>query len=77
MKQYEYQITRHPAEEFAQLAYFCSADGACNLEEVPKNQIDILEEILNARGRAGWQLVQLSFGKSGLLAFWRRRKKVD
>lgn len=72
MKKFEYQISAHPAETFKQVAYFCSEDGKCNLEEIPGDQIQRLSEILNQRGLEGWDLVQVSFGQGGLLAFWKR-----
>lgn len=72
MSKFEYEITEHPAGEFEKLVYFCSEAGECSLEEVPKNQIEILENILNDMGAKGWELVQLSFTKDGIIAFWKR-----
>ncbi|SHG07824.1 hypothetical protein SAMN02745206_03219 [Desulfacinum infernum DSM 9756] len=72
MERYEYAITRHPAESFKQVAYFCADDGTCALEDVPVDQVSVLEGILNERGLEGWELVQVAFGKDGLLAFWKR-----
>ncbi|MEW6267528.1 MAG: hypothetical protein AB1641_31025 [Thermodesulfobacteriota bacterium] len=74
MKQFEYDITLYPAALFQQVAYFCSEEGLCNLEEVPADQVKRLEEILSDRGREGWELVQLSFGRGGLMAFWKRER---
>ncbi|MEW5725956.1 MAG: hypothetical protein AB1896_22800, partial [Thermodesulfobacteriota bacterium] len=71
-KRFAYEISLHPAEEFRQVAYFCGEDGACNLEEVPADQVNRLAGILDRRGREGWELVQLSFGRGGLMAFWKR-----
>jgi hypothetical protein len=31
-----------------------------------------LTDILNNRGREGWELVQISFGRDGLMAYWKR-----
>lgn len=73
MERFEYSITRHPAESFRETAYFCTAEGACRLEDVPVDQTAILENLLNERGKHGWELVQIAFGTSGLLAFWKRR----
>ena len=39
------------------------------------DQTKILEDIMNGRGKQGWELVQISFGKDGLMAFWKRRLK--
>ena len=72
MMKYEYEITRHLAEEFNRLAYFCTEAGECSLEEVPDQQTDILRDILNKQGSEGWELVQVFFGKDGVVAFWKR-----
>ena len=73
MKKFEYEITRHPADEFSQLVYFCTDQGECRLEEVPLSQTDILKNILNEKGLLGWELVQVIFGKEGVVAFWKRK----
>jgi hypothetical protein len=75
MKQFEYQITKHPAEAFKELVYFCSESAECNLEQVPTDQTKILQDILNEGGRQGWELIQVSFGKDGVMAFWKRKLK--
>jgi len=72
MKQYEYEITKHPAEQFIQLAYFCTDKGECRYDQLPSDQISILRNILNDRGDQGWELVQIFFGEGGVLAFWKR-----
>ncbi len=73
MKQFEYEITRHPSDKFNRLVFFCSETGECSLDEVPNDQIKILEGLLNERGSNGWELIQASFGKDGIVAFWKRR----
>lgn len=72
MKKYEYRITKHPSEEFRHIGFFCNEQGECNLEQVPGAQISILEKILNGQGEQGWELVQTSFGRDGIIAFWKR-----
>ncbi len=72
MSRFEYEITKHPAEEFSELIYFCSETGECSLEQVPDQQINRVGEILNKRGSEGWELVQISFGRDGIVAFWKR-----
>ena len=72
MKKFEYEITEHPSSEFQQLAYFCSADGECAIEQIPVDQIGKLRNILNEKGAKSWELIQLSFGKSGVIAYWKR-----
>jgi len=73
MEQFEYEISRHPADTFNQLVYFCSEAGECCLEQVPGDQTGILADILNERGGRGWELVEVYFGKDGIMAFWKRR----
>lgn len=72
MAQFQYDITKHPAEAFHQLVYFCSESGECKFSEVPSGQVEVLKDILNERGAEGWELIQLSFGKDGVVAFWKK-----
>lgn len=72
MKKYEYEITKHPADEFNHLTYFCTESGECSLEEIPDHQTVVLRDILNQQGSEGWELVQLFFGKNGVVALWKR-----
>ncbi len=75
MKRFEYEITRHTANTFDKVIYFCSETGQCSIEEVSKDETRTLADLLNNRGRDGWELVQVSFGKDGLIAFWKRGVK--
>jgi hypothetical protein len=73
MERYEYDVTTHAADTFSRLVYFCSAEGNCTLEEVPAEEPQILVDLLNERGLEGWELIQLLFGKEGVMACWKRR----
>ena len=75
MKRFEYEVTHHTGDEFEKVVYFCSEAGECTINEVPGNQTKALVSFLNERGQEGWELVQMSFGKDGLIAFWKRRIK--
>ena len=75
MKKYEYEITKHKAESYSQLIYFCSDTGDCKIDEVSLSQIGILNNLLNERGKQGWELVQISFGKDGMIVFWKKESK--
>jgi len=75
MKRFEYEVTRHTGDEFEKVVYFCSEAGECTINEVPGNQTKALVSFLNERGQEGWELVQMSFGKDGLIAFWKRKIK--
>jgi hypothetical protein len=72
MKKFQYEITRHPSSEFNQLVYFCTDQGECSLEQVPSNQTEMLKDLLNNRGGQGWELIQLFFGKDGIVALWKK-----
>jgi hypothetical protein len=72
MKNFEYEISRHSADSFNKVVYFCSESGQCSLDEVSQDETRVLTDILNNRGRQGWELIQVSFGKDGLIAFWKR-----
>ena len=72
MTQFKYQITMHAAESFKEVVYFCSDEGSCQVKEVPSDQIGRLEEILNEHGQEGWELVQTTFGKQGMMIFWKK-----
>ena len=75
MKRFEYEITKHPSHDLAQLVYFCTEKGECNLNQIPSDQIRILGDILNDRGADGWELVQLFFGREGIIALWKREAR--
>jgi hypothetical protein len=74
MEKYVYEITKCPTETFNQLVFFCSEKGQCAIDQVPNDQTKTLENLLNEKGAQGWELVQLSFGNDGAIAFWKRRK---
>jgi hypothetical protein len=73
MKRYEYDITKHSEGEFEKIIYFCSATGECSLDDVSDSAIESLKRMFNYRGDQGWELIQFSSGKEGLLAFWKRK----
>jgi hypothetical protein len=73
MGSFEYRVTLHPAEVFREMILFCSRDGSCNVEVVASEQIKKMETLLNEGGLQGWELVQASFGKEGVLVFWKRQ----
>ena len=72
MRHFEYRITKHPAEEFTHLVYFCTRTGECEYERLPGDQMSTLEALLNDMGSRGWELVQTFFGENGIVAFWKR-----
>lgn len=77
MKRFEYKVTKHPADTFEKIIYFCSELGRCGIDEVSNDQTRILTDLLNKQGNEGWELVQISFGKDGVMAYWKRRIKDE
>jgi hypothetical protein len=75
MKRFEYKITKHLSDTFDKIIYFCSKTGTCSIDEVSKHQTKILTAILNNQGREGWELIQISFGKDGVMVYWKRKIK--
>ncbi|HYA41052.1 MAG TPA: hypothetical protein VEF34_07095 [Syntrophobacteraceae bacterium] len=73
MNSFEYRLTLHPAEAFKEMILFCSPEGSCNAELVPSEQIRKMESLLNEGGMEGWEVVQASFAKDGVLVFWKRQ----
>jgi hypothetical protein len=76
MDLFEYRVTRHPAESFRDMVYFCSREGDCDLEVITSDQVKKMESILNEGGQQGWEVVQASFGKDGVLVFWKRSMRM-
>lgn len=72
MQRFEYEITSHPAEEFSQLVYFCTEKGECGIRDLPPDQLSVLGKLINQRGAEGWELIQVFFGKDGVVMFWKR-----
>ncbi len=72
MKRFEYNITKHHTESFTELIYYCTENGECSLDQIPQGQTELLQGILNDEGEGGWELVQISFGQNGIVAFWKR-----
>jgi len=68
---FEYDITNMMLKLSCKIVYFCSEEGDCQLEEIPAEEPKMFIDLLNTRGRDGWELVQLNFGENGVLAFWK------
>ncbi len=72
MARFEYEITKHSAEAFHKVVYFCSDRGDCKVDDLPSAQLQELGHILNERGAEGWELTQILLGQDGIVAFWKR-----
>ncbi len=75
MKKFEYEITKHDAYTFDKVTYFCSDEGECKIDDVSLSQINILTNLLNERGKGGWEMVQANFKNNGVMIFWKREAK--
>lgn len=72
MKAYEYAITRHTLQRDNKMRVFCSERGECSVEEVAPSDASIVLDALNERGREGWELAEILFGRDGFVCFWKR-----
>lgn len=72
MRKFQHKITKHPAQSFRELVYFCSPEGRCSYQDVPADHLEQLTRMLDREGSEGWELVQLAFGRDGVAAFWKR-----
>jgi hypothetical protein len=72
MSRFEYEITKHSAEEFSRLVYFCTDKGECGIRDLPPDQLSVLGKIMNQRGAEGWEMIQVFFGKDGVVIFWKK-----
>ena len=81
MEQWEYDISVHTSGEVglaaeatpdANRVLFCEAEGQCYFDSAPNPYVRAILEILNARGRDGWVLVQTVLRKQDMICFWRR-----
>ena len=72
VERFEYEITKHSSEEFKEFAFFCTDQGSCSLDQVPSDQFRALSDLMNRRGKDGWELVQCLFGDGGVVVFWKR-----
>ena len=70
--QFEYEISKHPAQDFTQLIYFCTDAGECSYHELPPDQTKALENVLNERGALGWEMAQMFMGTEGIMIVWKR-----
>ena len=63
MAGFEYDITKHGAEAFSRVAYFCSEKGECGVEEVSADQLQVMRDILNNRGAEAGSWFSSSSGR--------------
>jgi hypothetical protein len=71
-KQFQYEIRIFPVTAFQDLVYFCTDSGECREAPVPGDAAAKLEELLNQRGRDGWELIQIQFSQRGIFTLWKR-----
>lgn len=72
MKEFEYEISIHQLQRENRMRIFCSEAGACSVEDVAGSDSETVGSALNERGRSGWELVQILFGRDGFICFWKR-----
>lgn len=74
-RNFVYEVKKHPLEQFIRMAYFCTEKGECGLDEIPGEQTEAFEDLLNQRGSEGWELVQSFFGSDGVITIWKKEKQ--
>jgi hypothetical protein len=72
MKEFVYEISFHPLQVESKMRIFCSAEGDCSVEDVPDSDSMAVIRVLNERGRDGWELIEILFGRDGYICFWKR-----
>ena len=84
MDKWRYRITTHtsadvlgalpgPVEDVPP-SMFCDDEGLCTIDAGPTPFTQAIERLLDEVGEEGWELVQLFFSKSGVVAYWKRAR---
>jgi hypothetical protein len=73
-KRFVYDVKKYPSEQFVRVAYFCTEQGECGLDQLPSEQMTAFEDLLNRRGSEGWELVQSFFGSDGVITIWKKEQ---
>ena len=71
-KKFTYEVSQYSTEQFVRLAYFCTEKGDCSLNEIPSEQTQAFQDLLNKRGSEGWEFVQTFFGSDGVIIVWKK-----
>ncbi len=80
MSQWEYSITVHelpkmqPKEPAGTIE--CDQDGLCFIHETFKGGVEWVENVLQEKGKEGWELVQSGYHNRELLCVWKKRKEA-
>ena len=76
---WEYQITRHRLQDFAQGAegesgnpVICDDKGECFLHDTSQAAADMIREVFNEQGQSGWELIQFGYHLGELMCVWKR-----
>ncbi|NLG49401.1 MAG: DUF4177 domain-containing protein [Chloroflexi bacterium] len=51
---------------------YCDSGAKCFFDDTPNPQVQAMVDILNQRGREGWELVQIIPRLEDMICFWRR-----
>ncbi|MDQ7823281.1 MAG: hypothetical protein RDV48_10840 [Candidatus Eremiobacteraeota bacterium] len=81
MDRWEYEIESYPVREVVGEAQkkatviACDPKGVCLYRDMPTASREALVAILNERGSAGWELVQIHFNSATaeLACLWKRK----
>jgi hypothetical protein len=76
MIRWEYQITVHelpePDRHKKERVIECDQDGQCFVHDASQIGFGWLENLFQAKGQEGWELVQSGYHNRELLCIWKR-----
>jgi hypothetical protein len=62
----------HQAGPFAPSLMYCDKEGTCFFDQMPNRYVNVIVDILNGRGREGWELVNVAFRERQMICVWKR-----
>ncbi len=79
---WQHQITIYSPEDILRLIQqsveesppqiFCDDEGACYFDDGPNPYTHAIEQLLDAEGQAGWELVDVTFRPNQAICIWKR-----
>ena len=72
LAQVQERLARHGYQSREGEVIFCDTAGHCYFDSAPNPYQDTIREILDEKGRDGWELVQIAFREQEFICFWRR-----
>ena len=79
MAEWNYKVSRHrlnggkDPEGFQPVQ--CDKQGSCLAHDLRDKEAEKVTEVLNAEGKAGWELVQCHYHSGDLICLWKRQAR--